>query len=365
MLDFLSLVMALVALIAAFKAFNQVAVLRARLEAMEATPLQARPVQERPGPPPLPLHEELEQAPVVEAPGVAAEQPAAIDDAEPAAPPAADQDATPNDTVDSTAATPHPAAAATRPRHRRTHRHPLGGLGRWFDAGARRLLHGPLFDRGRAARTRRPHPARRGVRAGAARRRRMDPPQGKHLDDRSAADRQHSRDPDRRRNGRGLRDGLRRLRAIRFSRPRHRVRSARAGRARHTRRGFVARAGAGRPRHRRRLCYPDTGFLERAGLLGAVHLSRHRQRGGVRAGAHQAVALAGGHHHRAGAAVGLPLPAMRTLDGRPARVPCDLRIYPRRPARGVRIPVRAARPTKAGSNRSRPVRSRPVCWAQR
>ena len=36
MLDFLTLVMALVALIAAFKAFNQVAVLRARLEAMTA-----------------------------------------------------------------------------------------------------------------------------------------------------------------------------------------------------------------------------------------------------------------------------------------------------------------------------------------
>jgi uncharacterized membrane protein len=108
MLDFLSLVMALVALIAAFKAFNQVAVLRARLEAMEANPLQARPVQTWPGPPPLPLHEELEQAPVVGAPSVAAEQQVAIDDAEPAAPPAADQDTTPNDTVDSTAATRPP-----------------------------------------------------------------------------------------------------------------------------------------------------------------------------------------------------------------------------------------------------------------
>ena len=103
MLDFLSLVMALVALIAAFKAFNQVAVLRARLEAIEATPLQTRP-----GPPPIPLHEELEQAPIVGAPGVAAEQPAAIGDAEPAAPLAADQDATPNDAVGGTAATPPP-----------------------------------------------------------------------------------------------------------------------------------------------------------------------------------------------------------------------------------------------------------------
>src|ERR1700722_1405489 len=103
MLDFLTLVMALVALIAAFKAFNQVAVLRARLEAIEATPLQARPA-----PPPLPPRAELEQAPIVGAPGVAAEQPAAIGDAEPAAPFSADQNATPKDAIGSTAATPPP-----------------------------------------------------------------------------------------------------------------------------------------------------------------------------------------------------------------------------------------------------------------
>src|ERR1700677_4681452 len=102
MLDFLALVMALVALIAAFKAFNQVAVLRARLEAMEASPLQTRPVQTRPGPPPLPSQQELEQAPVVGAPGVAAEQPAAIGDVEPAAPHATGQDATPNNASGST-----------------------------------------------------------------------------------------------------------------------------------------------------------------------------------------------------------------------------------------------------------------------
>src|ERR1700722_14250763 len=101
MLDFLTLVMALVALIAAFKAFNQVAVLRARLEAIEATPLQARPA-----PPPLPPRAELEQAPIVGAPGVAAEQPAAIGDAEPAAPLGADRDAAPNDAIGSTAAAP-------------------------------------------------------------------------------------------------------------------------------------------------------------------------------------------------------------------------------------------------------------------
>ena len=108
MLDFLSLMMALVALIVARKAFNQVGVLRARLEAMEATPLQARPVQTRPGPPPLPPHDELEQAPLVGAPSVAAEQPAAIGDTEPVASLAADWDATPNDAIGSNAATPPP-----------------------------------------------------------------------------------------------------------------------------------------------------------------------------------------------------------------------------------------------------------------
>src|SRR6202034_470616 len=101
MLDFLALMMALVALIVARNAFNQVGVLRARLEALEATPLQARPVQAGLaqtgiGPPPLPPQEELEQAPIIGAPGVAAEQPSAIGDAEPAAPFAADHDAAPN-----------------------------------------------------------------------------------------------------------------------------------------------------------------------------------------------------------------------------------------------------------------------------
>ena len=95
MLDFLALMMALVALIVARKAFNQVAVLRARLEAMQAPPLQPRPG------PPLPLHDEPEPAPVIEAPGVATEQPTVIGDAEPAAPLAADPDVVPNDAVGS------------------------------------------------------------------------------------------------------------------------------------------------------------------------------------------------------------------------------------------------------------------------
>jgi uncharacterized membrane protein len=100
MLDFLTLVMALIALIAAFKAFNQVAVLRKRLEAIEATPSQARP-----SPPPLPPREELERAPIVGAPGVAADDPAMIEDVEPATT-LADHDAVLNDTIGSTTAAP-------------------------------------------------------------------------------------------------------------------------------------------------------------------------------------------------------------------------------------------------------------------
>ena len=70
------------------------------------------------------------------------------------------------------------AAAATRRRLRGTHRHPLGGVDRRADAGARRILHGALFDRGRPARPRRAHAAGRPVRAGPAAGRRMDAPQG-------------------------------------------------------------------------------------------------------------------------------------------------------------------------------------------
>jgi uncharacterized membrane protein len=101
MLDFLSLLMALVALIVASKAFNQVAALRARLEAIEPTALRARPE-----PPPLPPQEELEQAPVVGAPGVAAEQPGIID--QPVAPLPADRNAAPNESIGGTATTTPP-----------------------------------------------------------------------------------------------------------------------------------------------------------------------------------------------------------------------------------------------------------------
>jgi hypothetical protein len=56
--DFFALLIAVVAFIFARKAFNQADMLRARLDAIEATGLQARP-----GPPPLTAFEGLEQPP--------------------------------------------------------------------------------------------------------------------------------------------------------------------------------------------------------------------------------------------------------------------------------------------------------------
>ena len=171
----------------------------------------------------------------------------------------------------------------------------------------------------------------------------MDAPQGEHLGDRGAADRQYPCDPHRRRHRRGFRNRLCRLRAVRFSRARNRIHSARNGGAGHARRGAAARAGAGRARHRRRLRHAYPGFFGKARFLGALHLSRHRHRGGLRAGADQAVALARGHHHRGRAALDLPLPAMRPVDGRTARFPRHRRLRSRSLAGGVRIHVRPAR----------------------
>ena len=79
--DFFSLVIAIVAFIFARKAFNQVAILRARLEAIESTGLQARP-----GPRPLAPLQELEPTLAASSPGVAAEQPATAGDTETIAP---------------------------------------------------------------------------------------------------------------------------------------------------------------------------------------------------------------------------------------------------------------------------------------
>jgi uncharacterized membrane protein len=98
MFDFFSLLIAIVAFIFARKAFNQAAMLRARLEALEATGLQARF-----GPPPS---EAPEQPKATSSPGIAAEQPAAVADAELVAPVGEERTAAPSDTVGG--ATPPP-----------------------------------------------------------------------------------------------------------------------------------------------------------------------------------------------------------------------------------------------------------------
>jgi uncharacterized membrane protein len=69
--DFFSLAIAIVALIVAFKAFNQLASLRARLEQIEATSAAAP----KPIPPPLTPLQELEQTLATASPGIAAEPP--------------------------------------------------------------------------------------------------------------------------------------------------------------------------------------------------------------------------------------------------------------------------------------------------
>jgi uncharacterized membrane protein len=91
MLEFFSLVVAIVALIVARKAFNQAATLRARLDAIEATAALAGPV-----PPPLTPLREVEQA-LASSPSVAAEQPVEVSEAEPATPRAQAEDAAPPD----------------------------------------------------------------------------------------------------------------------------------------------------------------------------------------------------------------------------------------------------------------------------
>jgi uncharacterized membrane protein len=100
MFDFFSLLIAIVAFIFARKAFNQAAMLRARLEALEATGLQARS-----GPPPS---KASEQPTATSSPGIAAEQQATVADAELVAPVADDKTGPPTETVGGATATPPP-----------------------------------------------------------------------------------------------------------------------------------------------------------------------------------------------------------------------------------------------------------------
>ncbi len=112
-----------------------------------------------------------------------------------------------------------------------------------------------------------------------------------------------------------------------------------------------------------RLRHAGAGLVRQAGLLGALHLSRHRHRGGVRAGAHPAVALARGHHHR----LRLLLDSAGIAevdDGRAARVPRHRRLRARRAAGGVRF-LFGPPADEARSSRSRPARWRSICSARR
>ena len=241
------------------------------------------------------------------------------------------------------------AAAATRSRLRGNRRHPLGGVDRRADAGARRVLHGSLFDRGRPARPRRAHDAGRPVRAGAA----CSPANGPAARKASPPSRQLP---------------IANIPAI-LTAAGTAVAFATVYAA-YALYGFLVPATAfillglvalgtlaAALLHGPALAglgvvgafvTPDPGFIRQAGLLGALCLSRHRHRGGVRSGARQAVALACGHHDRVRAVVDLPLPAMRPVDGRPACVPCARRFHPRRVARGVRLHVRPARGRRPG-----------------
>jgi uncharacterized membrane protein len=104
MLDFLSLLIAIVALIVARKAFNQAAELRARVYTLEGVAAQARPA-----PPPLAAHRESEQTAPAPSPGVTAEPPATVTDAESIAPAVDDQTAVPPDAdTGGTATSPPP-----------------------------------------------------------------------------------------------------------------------------------------------------------------------------------------------------------------------------------------------------------------
>ena len=94
MLDFLTLVIAIVALIVARKTFNQTAALRARLDSIEG--LTSPAAAARPTPPPLTPLQELEQTLATASPGIAPGQPATPADAETVAPAAEDKAAQPS-----------------------------------------------------------------------------------------------------------------------------------------------------------------------------------------------------------------------------------------------------------------------------
>jgi uncharacterized membrane protein len=107
MFDFLTLAIAVVALFVARKTFNQAAALRARLDAIEAAGLQARP-----GPPPLTALDELEQTLAARSPAIAAEPPPTAAATEQAPRLQEAEPDTPNDAIGVTTAMPPPVPQA-------------------------------------------------------------------------------------------------------------------------------------------------------------------------------------------------------------------------------------------------------------
>ena len=176
MLDIFSLLIALVALVVARKAINQVAALHARLEAIEARPvIEATPAPAaRAAPPPLPAQEFGQTAPPV-MPGLVPELRPSATDAEHDTPPA------PAEATNDTAASA-PAAPPSLPPPDRGFEERLGT--RWVVwVGGLTLALGGFFMVRYSIEAGLLGPGVRtmlggAVRAGAARRRRMDAPQG-------------------------------------------------------------------------------------------------------------------------------------------------------------------------------------------
>ena len=109
MFDFFALLIAIVALIVARKTFNQIAVLRARLDAFEGTAVQTRPAT---APPPLAPYQAPDQALPASSPrsstGLAGEQPPPLPEIESLAPIAESPDTAPEHDVGGAAPTPPP-----------------------------------------------------------------------------------------------------------------------------------------------------------------------------------------------------------------------------------------------------------------
>ncbi len=105
MFDFFPLLVAIVALIVARKAFNQIAVLRARLDAFESAPVRPRAAF---APPPLARHQRADQDLATSSPEAAAAQPPPLVGAESISPTADSPNSAPADDAGTAAPAPPP-----------------------------------------------------------------------------------------------------------------------------------------------------------------------------------------------------------------------------------------------------------------